>query len=149
MNIAPLNQALADMQKDTAVRKASARYHRSSHVYITLYTDQALADSVAKELLLQGAIAVTDPETLLILKHTYLDRVGLRTDQSWYYEVNPHLFDREGYAYFDISIYLEHNKRVTHYLRAHGMEGNENFDQWLYRSNITGENYALTLSVQP
>jgi hypothetical protein len=39
MNIAPLNQALADMQKDTAVRKASARYHRSSHVYITLYTD--------------------------------------------------------------------------------------------------------------
>ena len=143
VKIAKLDEAMKHVKSDYNIRKVTVEYHRSGHVYLNLYTNQVFSDITAKDLLKECAKAITDPETLASIKEAYVDRVGLDEERSWYYEVNPHLFDQDGYQYFDISIGIIKNSKKQFFLESHGKE---NYANWYYRNNTTGETHVLTLS---
>jgi hypothetical protein len=113
------------------------------------------ATGMERDIFLDCARAITDPETLTLFKEKYLYRIDITSEL---YDLNRENYDLDGYPYFDIVIcffFFNDEDNLAYRFESMGGKGNENYDHWYYENtitgeiyefNITGESYSLTLS---
>jgi len=157
INIGKLNESVKSIKLDYDIKSVTVKYHRGYTIHMSLYFRDILSTGMERDIFLDCARAITDPETLTLFKEKYLYRIDFTSgiEENWKYDLNPENYDLDGYPYFDIVISFhffndEDNKyNVVHLFESMGgnrEKGNEDYDNWFYENHITGESYSLTLS---
>jgi len=105
-----------------------------------------LSTDMERDIFLDCARAITDPETLTLFKEKYLYRIDITSE---IYDLNRETYDPDGYPYFDIVIcfhFFNDEDNLAHRFESMGGKGNEDYDHWFYEDAITGEICSLRLS---
>ena len=154
IKIGKLTESVKSIKLDYDIKSVTVKYHRDYSIHMSLYFRDILSTDMERDIFLDCARAITDPETLTLFKEKYLYRIDFTSgiEGNWKYDLNPENYDLDGYPYFDIVICLfffndEDNKyNLVHRFESMGGKGNEDYDHWFYENNITLESYSLTLS---
>jgi hypothetical protein len=149
IKIGKLTESIKSIKLDYDIKSVTVKYHRGYSIGMSLYFRDILSTGMERDIFLDCARAITDPETLTLFKEKYLYRIDITSE---IYDLNRENYDLDGYPYFDIVICFfffndEDNKyNLVHRFESMGGKGNEDYDHWFYENNITGESYSLTLS---
>jgi hypothetical protein len=149
IKIGKLTESIKSIKLDYDIKSVTVKYHRGYSIGMSLYFQDILSTGMERDIFLDCARAITDPETLTLFKEKYLYRIDITSE---IYDLNRENYDLDGYPYFDIVICFfffndEYNKyNLVHRFESMGGKGNEDYDHWFYENIITGESYSLTLS---
>jgi hypothetical protein len=157
IEIGKLTESVESIKLDYDIESVTVKYHRGYSIGMSLYFRDILSTGMERDIFLDCARAITDPETLTLFKEKYLYRIDFTAgiEENWKYDLNPENYDPDGYPYFDIVISFfffndEDNKyNLVHWFESMGAnreKGNEDYDHWFYENRITGESYSLRLS---
>ena len=149
IKIGKLTESVKSIKLDYDIESVTVKYHRGYRISMSLYFRDMLSTGMERDIFLDCAHAITDPETLALFKEKYLYRIDITSE---IYDLNRENYDLDGYPYFDIviSFYFFNNKyNLVHRFESMGAnreKGNEDYDHWFYENAITGESYSLRLS---
>ncbi len=157
IKIGKLTESIESIKLDYDIKSITVKYHRGYSIGMSLYFRDMLSAGMQRDIFLDCARAITDPETLTLFKEKYLYRIDFTSgiEENWKYDLNPENYDPDGYPYFDIVITFhffndEYNKyNLVHRFESMGgnrEKGNEDYDHWFYEDAITGEICSLRLS---
>jgi hypothetical protein len=152
IKIGKLTESVESIKLDYDIKSVTVKYHRGYRIDMNLYFQDILSTGMQRDIFLDCARAITDPETLTLFKEKYLYRIDITSE---FYDLNRENYDSDGYPYFDIVISFHFfNDKYNKYNLVHRFEsmganrekGNEDYDHWFYENAVTGESYSLTLS---
>jgi hypothetical protein len=146
IKIGKLTESVESIKLDYDIKSVTVKYHRGYSIGTSLYFQDMLSTGTERDIFLDCARAITDPETLTLFKEKYLDRLDITSE---IYDLNRESYDSDGYPYFDIVIcffFFNSEDNLAHRFESRGGKGNENYDHWFYENIITGESYSLRLS---
>ena len=149
IKIGKLTESIESIKLDCDIKSVTVKYYRYAAIVMSLYFRDMLSTGTERDIFLDCARAITDPETLTLFKEKYLDRVDITSE---IYDLNRESYDSDGYPYFDIVIcffFFNSEDNLAHRFESMGAnreKGNENYDHWYCENIITGESYSLTLS---
>lgn len=155
IKIGKLTESVESIKLDYDIKSVTVKYHPGYSISMSLYFRDMLATGMERDIFLDCARAITDPETLTLFKEKYLYRIDITSE---FYDLNRENYDPDGYPYFDIVIcffFFNDEDNLAYRFESMGGKGNENYDHWYYENtitgeiyefNITGESYSLTLS---
>jgi len=154
IKIGKLTESVESIKLDYDIKSITVKYYRGYSIGMSLYFQDILSTGMERDIFLDCARAITDPETLTLFKEKYLYRIDFTSgiEENWKYDLNPENYDSDGYPYFDIVISFhffndEDNKyNLVPRFESMGGKGNEDYDHWFYEDAITGEICSLTLS---
>ena len=157
IKIGKLTESVESIKLDYDIESVTVKYHPGYRIGMSLYFRDIPPTGMERDIFLDCAGAITDPETLALFKEKYLYRIDFTAgiEENWKYDLNPENYDPDGYPYFDIVISFhffndKYNKyNLVHWFESMGAnreKGNEDYDHWFYENRITGESYSLTLS---
>jgi hypothetical protein len=144
IKIGKLTESLKSIKLHYDIKSVTVKYHRGYSIYMDLYFRDTLPAGMERDIFLDCARAITDPETLTLFKEKYLYRID--STPGIEYDLNTENYDLDGYPYFDIVICFFFKYNLVHRFESMGGKGNENYDHWFYENHITGESHSLTLS---
>jgi len=149
IKISKLTESVESIKLDYDIESVTVKYHRGYSIGMSLYFRDIPPTGMERDIFLDCAGAITDPETLTLFKEKYLYRIDITSE---IYDLNRENYDSDGYPYFDIVICFhffndEDNKyNLVPRFESMGGKGNEDYDHWFYEDAITGEICSLTLS---
>jgi hypothetical protein len=152
IKIGKLTESVESIKLDYDIKSVTVKYHRGYSIGMNLYFRDITPAGMERDIFLDCARAITDPETLALFKEKYLYRIDITSE---FYDLNRENYDSDGYPYFDIVISFHFlNDKYNKYNLVHRFEsmganrekGNEDYDHWFYENAVTGESYSLTLS---
>jgi len=157
IKIGKLTESVKSIKLDYDIKSITVKYHRGYSIGMSLYFQNITPTGMERDIFLDCAGAITDPETLALFKEKYLYRIDFTAgiEENWKYDLNPENYDPDGYPYFDIVISFHFfNDKYNKYNLVHRFEsmganrekGNEDYDHWFYEDAITGEICSLRLS---
>ena len=149
IKIGKLTESVKSIKLDYDIKSVTVKYSPGYRIGMSLYFRDMLSAGMQRDIFLDCARAITDPETLTLFKEKYLYRIDFTAgiEENWKYDLNPENYDPDGYPYFDIVIsfhFFNDEDNLAHRFESMGGKGNEDYDHWFYE--ITGEIYSLTLS---
>ncbi|MDH4067450.1 MAG: hypothetical protein OEU97_00775 [Dehalococcoidia bacterium] len=146
IKIGKLTESVKSIKLDYDIKSVTVKYYRYGAIVMSLYFRDMLSIGTERDIFLDCARAITDPETLTLFKEKYLDRLDITSE---IYDLNRESYDSDGYPYFDTVIclfFFNSEDNLAHRFESMGGKGNENYDHWYCENIITGEGYSLTLS---
>lgn len=146
IKIGKLTESVKSIKLDYDIKSVTVKYYRYAAIVMSLYFQDMLSTGTERDIFLDCARTITDPETLMLFKEKYLDRLDITSE---IYDLNRESYDSDGYPYFDIVIcffFFNSEDNLAHRFESMGGKGNENYDHWYCENIITGEGYSLTLS---
>jgi hypothetical protein len=144
IKIGKLTESVESIKLDYDIKSVTVKYHRGYSIGMSLYFQDMLSTDMERDIFLDCAGAITDPETLALFKEKYLYRIDITSE---IYDLNRENYDSDGYPYFDIVIsfhFFNDEDNLAYRFESMGGKGNEDYDHWFYE--ITGEIYSLRLS---
>jgi hypothetical protein len=144
IKIGKLTESVESIKLDYDIKSVTVKYHRGYSIGMSLYFQDMLSTDMERDIFLDCARAITDPETLTLFKEKYLYRIDITSE---IYDLNRENYDSDGYPYFDIVIsfhFFNDEDNLAYRFESMGGKGNEDYDHWFYE--ITGEIYSLRLS---
>jgi hypothetical protein len=145
IKIGKLNESVESIKLDYDIESVAVKYHRGYIISMSLYFRDMLSTGIERDIFLDCARAITDPETLTLFKEKYLYRIDITSE---IYDLNRENYDSDGYPYFNIVIsfhFFDDEDNLAYRFESMGGKGNEDYDHWFYENAITGEIYSLTL----
>ena len=151
IKIGKLTESVESIKLDYDIESVTVKYHRGYRIGMSLYFRDIPPTGMERDIFLDCARAITDPETLTLFKEKYLYRIDFTAgiEENWKYDLNPENYDPDGYPYFDIVIsfhFFNDEDNLVHRFESMGGKGNEDYDHWFYEDAITGEICSLRLS---
>jgi hypothetical protein len=146
IKIGKLTESVESIKLDYDIKSVTVKYTPGYRIGMSLYFQDMLSAGMQRDIFLDCARAITDPETLTLFKEKYLDRIDITSE---FYDLNREHYDSNGYPYFDIVIcffFFNSEDNLAHRFESMGGKGNENYDHWYCENIITGESYSLRLS---
>jgi hypothetical protein len=149
IKIGKLTESVESIKLDYDIKSVTVKYSPGYRIGMSLYFQDILSAGMQRDIFLDCARAITDPETLTLFKEKYLYRIDITSE---FYDLNRENYDSDGYPYFDIVISFhffndKYNKyNLVHRFESMGGKGNEDYDHWFYEDAITGEICSLRLS---
>jgi len=149
IKIGKLTESIKSIKLDYDIKSVTVKYHPGYSISMSLYFRDMLPTGTERDIFLDCARAITDPETLTLFKEKYLYRLDITSE---IYDLNRESYDSDGYPYFDIVIcfyFFNDEDNLGHRFESMGAnreKGNEDYDHWYYEDAITGEICSLTLS---
>ena len=144
IKIGKLTESVESIKLDYDIESVTVKYSPGYRIGMSLYFRDMLSAGMQRDIFLDCARAITDPETLALFKEKYLDRLDITSE---IYDLNRENYDSDGYPYFDIVIsfhFFNDEDNLAHRFESMGGKGNEDYDHWFYE--ITGEIHSLRLS---
>jgi hypothetical protein len=146
IKIGKLTESVESIKLDYDIESVTVKYHPGYRIDMSLYFRDMLSTGMQRDIFLDCARAIKDPETLTLFKEKYLDRLDITSE---IYDLNRESYDSDGYPYFDIVIFFHFfndEDNLVHRFESMGGKGNEDYDHWFYEDAITGEICSLRLS---
>jgi len=144
IKIGKLTESIESIKLDCGIKSVTVKYYRDKAIVMSLYFRDMLSTGMERDIFLDCARAITDPETLTLFKEKYLYRLDITSE---IYDLNRENYDSDGYPYFDIIIcFFFFEDKLAYRFESMGGKGNEDYDHWYYENTITGESHSLTLS---
>ena len=149
IKIGKLTESIKSIKLDYDIKSVTVKYSPGYIIGMSLYFQDILSAGMQRDIFLDCARAITDPETLTLFKEKYLYRIDITSE---FYDLNRENYDPDGYPYFDIVIFFHFfndEDNLVHRFESMGAnreKGNEDYDLWFYEDAITGEICSLRLS---
>jgi hypothetical protein len=144
IKIGKLTEYVESIKLDYDIESVTVKYHPGYLIGMSLYFRDMLSTGMQRDIFLDCARAITDPETLTLFKEKYLRRIDITSE---FYDLNREHYDTDGYPYFDIVIsfhFFNGEGNLARRFESMGGKGNEDYDHWFYE--INGEICSLRLS---
>jgi hypothetical protein len=146
IKIGKLIESIKSIKLDYDIKSVTVKCYQYKEIGMNLYFRDMLSNGTERDIFLDCARAILDPETLTLFKEKYLYRIDTSSEL---YDLNRQSYDSDGYPYFDIVIcffFFNDEDHLAYRFESIGGKGNENYDHWYYENTVTGESYSLTLS---